>query len=83
MVSKMELVAQLHESLFKNVDRTQKKQEKTYVARKGLVMFHSFEDGKVSIKMRKPNKNKSFLASWERPWPFCWLQGSEGMLGTR
>jgi hypothetical protein len=51
MVSKMELVAQLHESLLENVDQTQKKQKKTYVAIKGLVMFHSFGDGKVSIKM--------------------------------
>jgi hypothetical protein len=28
-------------------------------------MFHSFEDGKVLIKMKKLGKKKSLLASWE------------------
>jgi hypothetical protein len=39
MVSKMELVAKLHESLLKNVDHAQKKQKRTYAAKKGHIMF--------------------------------------------
>jgi hypothetical protein len=34
-------------------------------------MFQSFGDEKVSMKMRKPSKNKSFLARWEGPYLFA------------
>lgn len=71
MVSKMELVVQLHESLLENVDQAQKKHKKTYASRKGHIMFQSFGDEKVLMKMKKPRKNKSLLASWEGPYMFA------------
>jgi hypothetical protein len=52
MVFEMELVIKLFESL-KNVDQTQKKQKKTYATRKGHIMFQSFRDAEISVKMRK------------------------------
>jgi hypothetical protein len=78
MVSKMKLVVQLHESLLQNVDQTQKKHKRTYAARKGWVWFHFFEDGKVLIKMRKPGKKKSLLASWEGPYMFANYKDGRG-----
>ncbi len=51
MVSKMELVVQLHESLLENVDQTQKKQMKTYATRKSCIMFSFFGEEQVWLKM--------------------------------
>jgi hypothetical protein len=53
MVFEMELVAKLLESLLKNVDQTQKKQKRTYATKKGRIMFQSFRDREISVKMRK------------------------------
>lgn len=78
MVSKMKLVVQLHESLLQNVDQAQKKQKKTYATKKGRVMFHFFEDGKMSVKMRKPSKKKYFLASWEGLYLFASYKDGKG-----
>lgn len=44
----MKLVAELHDALLQNVDQAQKM---TYVARKGQVMFHSFGDKEMLVKM--------------------------------
>ncbi len=78
MVSKMELVAQLHESLLENVDQAQKKKKKTYVARKGCIIFHFFGDGEMSMKMRKLGKKKSMFISWERPYQFAGYKDGKG-----
>ncbi len=78
MISKMEFAVQFHESLLENVDWAQKKQKRTYVTRKGRVMFHSFGDGEVSIKMQKLGKKKSFLASQEGPYPFASYKDGKG-----
>lgn len=78
MVSKMKLVAQLHEYLLQNVDQTKKKQKRTYAAKKGQVMFHSFEDGKMSINMRKLSKKKYLLASWEGLYMFVGYKDGKG-----
>jgi uncharacterized protein YmfQ (DUF2313 family) len=78
MVSKMKLVVKLHESLLQNVDQAQKKQKRTYAARKGWVLFHSFEDGEMLVKMRKPSKKKSLLASWEGLYMFANYKDGRG-----
>jgi hypothetical protein len=78
MVFKMKLVAQFHEYLLQNVNQAQNKQKWTYAARKGRVMFHSFEDGKMSIKMRKLGKKKYLLASWEGLYLFVGYKDGKG-----
>ncbi len=50
-LSKMELVAQLHESLLKNVNQAHKKQMKTYATRNNCIMFFSFGEEQVWLKM--------------------------------
>jgi hypothetical protein len=70
MVSKMELVAQFHESFLGECGLNTKEIEKTYVAKKWHIMFHSF--GKdVWLKMHKSSKKKSLLASWKGPHLFA------------
>jgi hypothetical protein len=66
MISKMELVVQLHESFLGECGLNTKEIEKKYVARKWHIMFHSFGND-VWLKMHKPNKKKSLLVSWEEP----------------
>jgi hypothetical protein len=66
MVSKMELVVQLHGSFLGECGLNTKEIEKKYATRKGHIMFHSF--GKyVWLKMHKPSKKKFLLATWEGP----------------
>jgi hypothetical protein len=78
MVAKMKLVAKLHESLLKNINLAHKKQNRTYVARKRKIMFHYFEEGEIYVKMRKPRKKKSLLASWEGPSLFVSYKDKKG-----
>lgn len=75
MVSKMKLVAELHDALLQNVDQAQKM---TYVARKGQVMFHSFGDKEMLVKMWKLSFKKSFLANWEGPYLFASYKDGKG-----
>ncbi len=41
-------------------------------------MFQSFGDGKILVKMRKPSKNKSLLASWEGAYMFIGSKDKKG-----
>ncbi len=41
-------------------------------------MFHYFEDGKMSIKMRKPSKKTYLLASWEGLYLFVGYKDGKG-----
>lgn len=78
MVNKMELVTKLHESLLENVDQVQQKQKGTYATRKGHIMFHSFGEEEVWMKMRKPNEKKYLLASWEGLYLFVGYKEGHG-----
>lgn len=69
MIAKMKLITKLHESLLENVDQAHDKQKWMYAARKWHIMFHSFGEGEVYMKMCKPRK-KNHLVSWEGPYLF-------------
>jgi hypothetical protein len=56
MIAKMKLITKLHESLLEDVDQAHEKQKRVYVARKWCIMFHSFKEGEVFLKMRKLGK---------------------------
>ncbi len=67
----MELVAQLHQSSFDNVNQVQKKQHKTLCCQGRMVTLcwfqswgHSGKNEKRE-KMKKLGKKKSLLANWE------------------
>jgi hypothetical protein len=44
-------------------------------------MFHSFGNEKMLVKMKKINKKKSLLASWEGPYLFVGYNLQKGKLG--
>jgi hypothetical protein len=56
MIIKMKLIIKLHESLLENVDHAYEKQKQTYATRKGRIMFHSFEETEVYVKMRNQER---------------------------
>jgi len=41
-------------------------------------MFHSFENGKMSVKMKKLAKKKYLLAGWERLYLFVGYKDGKG-----
>jgi hypothetical protein len=59
----MKLIIKLHEYLLENVDYAHKKQKQTFVARKGRIIFHSFGDDEMFVKMWKLGKKNSMLAN--------------------
>jgi len=56
MIVKMKLIIKLHEFLLENVDHAYEKQKQMYATRKGHIMFHSFEEGEVYVKMRNQER---------------------------
>jgi hypothetical protein len=66
----MELIASIHEDVLLNVEQAQKKQRKTYTARKGKHMFEGLIVGETMVKMKKPGKKRALAASWEGPYRF-------------
>jgi len=54
MVEKLKFIFDMHSSVLENVDQTQKRQCKSYVARKGKQEFQGLEKGKTMVTMRKP-----------------------------
>lgn len=73
MVKKMELVANLHESLLENLEHAQKKQRKTNFTKKGCMMFVGFDEKKVWIKMQKLEKKRVIVGELGRPFHLFWL----------
>jgi hypothetical protein len=55
-LQKMELIASIHEDVLLNVEQTQKKQRKTYAARKGKHLFEGMITWETMVKMKKPGK---------------------------
>jgi hypothetical protein len=49
---KMELIASIHEDVLLNVEQAQKKQRKTYTARKGKHLFEGLIAGETMVKMK-------------------------------
>jgi hypothetical protein len=60
---KMELIASIHEDVLLNVEQAQKKQRKTYVARKGKHLFEGLIARETMVKMKKPGKKRALAAS--------------------
>ncbi len=69
-LQKMELIASIHEGILLNVEQAQKKQRKTYVARKGKHLFEGLIAGETMVKMKMPGKKRALAASWEGPYRF-------------
>jgi hypothetical protein len=49
----VELIASIHENVLLNVEQAQKKQRKTYDARKGKQTFEGLVAGETMVKMKK------------------------------
>jgi hypothetical protein len=62
MVQKMQLIIEVHRSLFKNVEHAQKKKKKTYVVHKALQTFDGFEANNI-IKMHTLGKKKYLICN--------------------
>jgi hypothetical protein len=69
-LQKMELIASIDEDVLLNVEQAQKKQRKTYAARKGKHMFEGLIAGETMVKMKKPGKKRALATSWEGPYRF-------------
>jgi hypothetical protein len=69
-LQKMELIASIHEDVLLNVEQAQKKQKKTYAAKKGKHLFEGLITWETMVKMKKPGKKRALAASWEGPYRF-------------
>ncbi len=78
MVEKLKLIYDMHSSVLENVDQAQKRQCRSYVARKGKQEFLRLEEGKTMVKMRKPRKKGALLANWEGPYAFVKYKDEKG-----
>ncbi len=67
-LKKMELIANIHEDVLLNVEQAQKKQRKTYAARKGKHLFEGLIARETMVKMKKPGKKRALATSWEGPY---------------
>ncbi len=64
------LQASMHEDILLNVEQAQRKQRKTYAARKGKHLFEALIARETMVKMKKPGKKRALVASWEGPYQF-------------
>jgi hypothetical protein len=64
--------------LLENIDQAQKKQKRTYAAKKRCIMFYYFREGKVFVNMQKLGKKKSLLPNWEGPYLFVGYKDEKG-----
>jgi hypothetical protein len=64
--------------MLENVDQTQKRQHRSYVAQKGKQEFSGLEEGRVMVKMKKPWKKKTLLVNWEGPYTFVKYKDGKG-----
>jgi hypothetical protein len=78
MVEKLKLIYDMHSSVLENVDQAQKRQCRSYVARKGKQEFLRLEEGKTMVKMRKLGKKRALLANWEGPYAFVKYKNEKG-----
>jgi hypothetical protein len=69
-LQKMKLITSIHEDVLLNVEQTQKKQRKAYVAKKGKHLFEGLIAGETMVKMKKPRKKRALATSWEGPYLF-------------
>jgi hypothetical protein len=65
MMEKLKFISDMHSYILENVDQTQKRQCRSYAARKGKQEFSGLEEKRTMVKMRKPRKKKAQLANWE------------------
>jgi len=77
-LQKMELIASIHEDVLFNVEQAQKKQRKAYAARKGKHLFEGLVAGETMVKMKKPGKKRTLVASWEGPYSVRWACDGKG-----
>ncbi len=69
-LQKVRFIASIHESFLLNVEHAQKKQRNTYANRKGKHLFEGLVIGETMVKMKKPGKKITLIASWEGPYQF-------------
>jgi hypothetical protein len=53
-----------------NVEHAQKRQRNTYADRKGKHLFEGLIAGETMVKMKRPGKKRTLVASWEGPYQF-------------
>jgi len=61
MVEKFKLIFDMYSYVLENVDQAQKRQRRSYAARKGKQGFLGLEEGRTMVKMRKLGKRKHYL----------------------
>jgi len=66
----VKLIVSIHENVLHNVEQAQKKQRNTYATKKGKQTFEGLVAGETMVKMKKPRKKKTLIASWEGPYQF-------------
>jgi hypothetical protein len=79
-LQKVELIASIHENIFLNVEQAQKRQRKTYAARKGKHLFEGLVAGETMVKMKKLGKKRALTTSWEGPYRFVGHADGKGNL---
>ncbi len=79
-LQKVKLIASIHENVLLNVEQAQKKQRKTYAARKGKHLFEGLVVGETMVKMKKLGKKRALTASWEGPYQFIGHTDGKGNL---
>ncbi len=79
-LQKVKLIASIHESVLLNVEQAQQKQRRTYATRKGKQVFEGMIAEETMVKMKKPGKKKTLIASWEGPYQFIgYADGKENL----
>jgi len=69
-MQKVKLIASIHENVLFNVGQAQQEQKRAYATRKGKHVFEGLVVDETMVKMKKPEKKKALIASWEGPYLF-------------
>jgi len=79
-LQKVELIANLHNSVLINVEQAQMRQKKHYATRKGKHLFEGLIAGLTMVKMKKLGMRRALSASWEGPYKFIGHTDGKGNL---
>jgi hypothetical protein len=69
-LEKVNLIANIHESVLLNVEHAQKRQRSTYANRKGKHLFEGLIAGETMVKMKRLSKKHALATSWEGLYQF-------------
>jgi hypothetical protein len=64
----VELIASIHNNVLLNVEQARQQQKKSYAARRDKHLFEGLIARQTMVKMKKPGKRRTLIASWEGPY---------------